>query len=421
MQFVHPQKNAAPKIFYGYVIVIASLIILVIIHGISSSYGIFLGQIQKETYWSRATISGASSLSFFLMGLFSIMSGRMVDKYGPRVVMTFSAVILGIGFFLVSQVNNVWQLYLAYGLVVGIGLSSSDVTMLSTTARWFVKRRGLMTSIVKSGTGLGMFTIPLLSSWLILTTNWRIAYIVLAIVVVVVVILTAIFLKRDPSQIGQQPYGSNTDKQKNQNTDNRDFSSAEVFRRREFWLVCGIYFIIWYVTQSVMVHLAVHLQDEQLTVAQAAMVMSIIGGVSILGRLTMGVTGDRLGNRHALIICCSVLLLSIIWLQFIQGFWKSSLFAVIYGFAHGGFFAIVSPLIAELFGLASHGSNLGLIFFIGQTGGAIGPIITGSIYDKNQSYQLAFYILLGAVIVGLLLAFLLSLYGQGKNKIKIQS
>jgi len=185
--------------------------------------------------------------------------------------------------------------------------------------------------------------------------------------------------------------------------------------------VCGIYFIIWYVTQSVMVHLAVHLQDEQLTVAQAAMVMSIIGGVSILGRLTMGVTGDRLGNRHALIICCSVLLLSIIWLQFIQGFWKSSLFAVIYGFAHGGFFAIVSPLIAELFGLASHGSNLGLIFFIGQTGGAIGPIITGSIYDKSQSYQLAFYILLGAVIVGLLLAFLLSLYGQGKNKIKIQS
>ncbi len=83
------------------------------------------------------------------------------------------------------------------------------------------------------------------------------------------------------------------------------------------------------------------------------------------------------------------------------------LFAVIYGFAHGGFFTVVSPLVAELFGMKSHGSNLGMLFFLGQTGGALGPIITGRICDLQQSYHLAFLILIGAAGSALALATLL--------------
>jgi len=76
------------------------------------------------------------------------------------------------------------------------------------------------------------------------------------------------------------------------------------------------------------------------------------------------------------------------------------LFAVIYGFAHGGFFAVMSPLVAELFGTVSHGVNFGMVLFLSQIGGAIGPVITGRIFDVAHSYQLAFLILIAASVWG---------------------
>jgi MFS family permease len=395
------------RFYYGYIIVLVSLLTLLIEGGLVSSYGIFLKQIQNETSWSRAIIAGASSLGFFVMGVFAIFSGKLVDKYGPRIVMTFSGVILVAGLILTSLASEIWQLYLAYGVVVGISISSAEVVTLSMVARWFTKRRGFMTSIIKIGNGLGMFIIPLLASWLILKSNWHTAYVILGAIAGIVVIFVGQFMKKDPSVLGMQSYGAVSKTSGNQSLNDRAFTAGQLLRNSSFWLVSGVYFFAWYATQSVIIHVAVHLQDNQMTVSQAAGILSIIGAVSIAGRLAMGIVGDRIGNRIALVICCSIIFLSSIWLQFVFGGWKAYIFAVVYGFAHGGFFAILSPLVAELFGLRSHGSNLGMLIFIGQTGGAIGPIISGQLYDTTQSYQLAFYLVLGFAFLSLIASILL--------------
>jgi MFS family permease len=94
--------------------------------------------------------------------------------------------------------------------------------------------------------------------------------------------------------------------------------------------------------------------------------------------------------------------------------WMLYTFAPVYGFAHGGSFAIVSPLVAELFGIKSHASNLGLLFFIGMSGGALGPIITGRIYDVSHSYHSAFVIMLAAAATGLVLALTLRPVASGR-------
>jgi MFS family permease len=401
-------KDNSPKFFYGYIIVTVSLISLLIFGGLLSSFGVFLKEIQNETHWNRATISGTISLEFFLMGLFAIISGRLVDKYGPRLIMSITGVILGIGLILTSRVTEIWQIYLAYGLLVGIGLSSIEVTALSMTARWFTKNRGLATSIIKLGNGFGIFLFPLLSSWLILLSDWRTAYMVLGILSLIVVVSVAQFMKGDPSLIGQRAYGADS-VAINGHSPQRDLDFREILRSWIFWLVCGIYFIAWYVTQTVLVHLAVYLQDNQMTIAQAASVVSTLGGVSIAGRLIMGIAGDRIGNRNALIICGVVLLGATIWLQFTDIAWRSYIFAIVGGFAHGGFFAVLSPLVAELFGLKSHGTNLGFIISIGYTGGAIGPVIAGRLYDLQNNYQLTFYILLGLAVLCLFLTILLKM------------
>jgi MFS family permease len=175
-------------------------------------------------------------------------------------------------------------------------------------------------------------------------------------------------------------------------------------RTRQFWIVCLAYFTAWYVTQSVIVQIVSYAQDQGISTTQAAGIASIIGGVSIPGRVVLGSLGDKLSNRKALIICFVILLISLVWLKMIgTSLWGLYVFAVIYGFAHGGFFAIISPLIAELFGTKSHGANYGMIMSIGMGGGAIGPVVTGRIFDVTASYQTAFIIMIAVSAAALVL------------------
>ncbi len=395
------------KIFYGYIIVVTSVFILAMIHGVNASYGIFLPSLQSEFGWERATISGARSLAFLLMGVFSFCNGMLTDKYGPRLTMILSGSMLGIGCILVSTVNSVWQLYLYYGLLGGIGISGGDVTTLSLVARWFTKRRGLMSGIVKSGTGIGIMVMPLVVSWIINNYNWRTAFVVLAISSAVIIVALAQLLKRDPSVIGSQPYG-----QANNQFDRTAISSTgltfrQTSRTWQFWTIATVYFLIWYTTESVIVHMAPHAIDIGFSTSGAASIISVIGGSSIAGRLIIGGISDRVTSRRALVYSLIVVLISLVWIQFTTLPWMLYVFALIYGFAHGGFFAIYSPLMAEMFGIKHQGTNLGMLMVIGQAGGALGPIITGRIFDVTHSYQIAFVILM--VVCAIAFALSLSL------------
>jgi MFS family permease len=393
--------------FYGYTVVLASALILVVMHGIASSFGVFFTEFQGEFHWNRAMISGATSLSFFLLGLFSTITGRITDRYGPRITMAFSAVILLVGYLLMSTIHAIWQLYLFYGIAIALGNSGGDMSVLPTVARWFVRRRGLMSSIVKAGTGTGMFVMPLVAAWLITSTSWRTAYIVLGVTALIAVLGFSRLLRRDPADMGLRPYGGDNTDVNNGGTTNTSRTTREMLRTRVFWLLSGSYFLVWYVTQSIMVHIAPHAVDTGLSVAQAAGILSVVGGASVVGRLTMGNASDRIGTRKALLVCFGVLLIAMILLQFEGQTWMLYVFALVYGFSHGGFFAIISPLLADIYGVGSHASNLGMLFFIGMTGGAVGPIITGWLFDVAQNYIVAFVILLAAATIGLVLALLI--------------
>ena len=393
--------------FYGYIIVAVSFLILVPMHGLQSSYGVFFDPLHAEFGWSRATISGAAALGTFTMGLFAIMSGRLTDKFGPRITVMLCGVILGSGYLLMSRTSSVVQLYLFYGLMTGIGTSSGDVSLLSTVARWFVKRRGLMTATVKVGTGTGQVIMPLVTTLLIAGYGWRHSVIILAIIAMVSIIILAQFLKRDPGKIGLQPYGAVNPTGNNSHIADEGFSLHEIRHTRQFIMLCGILFALWYSTSNIMIHIVPHALDLGFSPTRAAAAASIIGGASIFGRLVMGVTGDRIGIRRALVRCFLILVVTLVWLQFATDYWSLYLFAAVYGFSHGGFFALSSPLVAELFGMKAHGEIFGTGLFIGQIGGAMGTVIAGHIFDVTGSYHIAFMIAAALGVIGLVLSVLL--------------
>ena len=396
-----------PRFFYGYFIVIASFFIIFIMHGLYSTYGVFFNPLQTEFGWNRTVISGAGALAFFFDGLFAVVAGRLTDKFGPRILLISCGFALGIGYSFLSQISTAWQLYFLYGVVVGMCSGSANVSLLSTTTRWFTKRRGLMSGIVKVGTGAGMLVMPLLASWLIASFGWRQSYMIFGVVSAVSIVSVAQFLRRDPSQKGLQPYGSLEEGANGLDLSDGGLSLQMAIGTRQFWMVCAMYFISWYCSRNVMVHIVPHALDLGISPVHAASIISIIGGASILGRMAVGVAGDRYSNRRALVMCFAVLVIALSWLQQARELWALYLFAAIYGISHGGFFTLVYPLLAELMGTRSHGVITGLVLFISQSGGAIGAVLPGRIFDLTGSYQLAFIILIAMSIIGLVLSLLL--------------
>jgi MFS family permease len=393
---------------YGYVIAAGCFGIQAIGIGTYVSYGVFFSPLLSEFGWSRAAISGASSMAFFLMGLFGIFVGRLSDRTGPRKVMAATGLLFGIGHLLMSRLGALWQLYLFYGLIVGIGLSSVDVLALSMIARWFAEKRGIMTGIVKIGTGAGQLTVPLVASMLITRYGWRNSYLIIGTAVLLVLVAIAQLLRREPNRIDRL-----TDYEKETSggkpvLPGGGLSLSETLHTRQFWTISTANLAIVFCMLMIMVHIVPHAQDRGVSATRAAGVLSTIGGVSMAGRFITGIAIDRIGSKRAMILCFVLLIGGLLWLQIAREVWMLYLFAVIYGLAHGGYFTTISPIVAEFFGIIAHGVLFGIIAFSGTIGGAIGPILAGYIFDVTARYSLAFWLCTLMSVLGLALVLVLN-------------
>jgi MFS family permease len=149
----------------------------------------------------------------------------------------------------------------------------------------------------------------------------------------------------------------------------------------------------------VLLHIVPHARDSGIPPVLAAGVLSTIGGVSMLGRFASGLVIDRKGSKAVMGICFVLLLGDLAWLQFADRLWMFYLFGAVYGLAHGGFFTAISPLVAEWFGIHSHGTLFGIVVCFGTLGGAAGPLLAGRLFDLSGSYQSTFWILIALAIV----------------------
>lgn len=393
--------------FYGYIVVLVAFFVLVIMLGLLYSFGVFLKPLSAEFGWTRAMTSGAYSMGLLITGLLYMVTGRLNDRFGPRIVITACGFLLGLGYLLMSQISALWQLYLFWGVIVAMGLSGGFVPMTSTVARWFVQRRGVMTGIVAAGVGAGTMIVPPVASWLISSYGWRTAFLVIGIIALVLLMLAAQFLKRDPSKTGQLPYGENEVKPENSISEAKGFSFREAVHTHQFRMVWTIYFFFGVSLGTVMVHIVPHATDLGISVMIAVNILAIIGGLNIAGRIGIGSVSDRAGRKSSLIIGFVLFLVALLWLQLARELWMLYLFAIIFGFGMGGLVALQSPVTAELFGLRAHGAILGAVVFGTATGGAIGSLLAGRIFDITGGYYLAFLVCAVLAIAGLILAWLL--------------
>ena len=400
-----------PGFFYGYYIVIASFLIMLVMYGVYYAFGVFFKPVLTEFGWSRAMTSGAFSLSSIVMGLLAIAVGLLTDKFGARIVMTVCGLLVGLGYFLMSQISAIWHLYLFYGILVGAGMGGSFVPMVTAVARWFVERRSVMTGIVTAGIGLGALAGPPVATAFIENYGWRVCYMILGITVLVVVVLCAQFMRAGPGQMGLVPDGGDERETRKLNHANKGsaegLSLKEAACTRQFWLFFGMFVCFGFCLWSVMVHIVPHVIDLGISASTAAGVLATIGGTSIVAKVLFGRLGDVIGSRQVFIVCFMMMSASLFWLASAKVVWMLFLIAAIFGVAYGGNVVSMSPLVAMLFGLRSHGLITGVISFSFTIGGSLGPFLTGYMFDATGSYRRAFlfWAILGAV--GLVLTLMI--------------
>ncbi len=395
-------REIGKDFFYGYIIVTVSFIIMFIFWAAFYAFGVFFKPVLKEFNWTRAMTAGAFSLCSIVQGLLSIAMGELTDRFGPRLVMTICGLFLGLGYILMSQVSAIWHLYLFYGVIVGVGMGGSFVPLSSTIARWFVERRSMMTGIVLSGTGIGALIGPPVVSRLILGYGWRLSYILMGSTIVLLSTLCAQLLKPETYKMEKNDEYDKKGKD-GQKMYIKGLSLREAAYTMDFWILLSMILSLGFCVFAIMVHIVPHAMEIGISTISAANILAVIGGASVFGKVLLGRMADRIGSKQTFIIGFTLMTGAL--LGFLSVKLESILyfFAALFGFAFGGCVSVESPIVAELFGLISHGLILGVIAFSFLLGGALGPFILGYIFDLTGSYKWGFLFCVVISFLGLIL------------------
>jgi MFS family permease len=299
----------------------------------------------------------------------------------------------GLSLITSSKVHSPWQLYITFSLLLGVGTGGLFSIVNTTTARWFVRKRGLAIGITTSSGGMGEVFMAPLSSLLLSYYDWRISFVILGIMAWIILLPAGYLLKRDPRDFGLLPDGMEPEVNKTAKPApialEEGFSLAEAWKVREFWFLAVIWLLTSISVHMILTHLPPHAIDLGISPLDAAWIISFIGVGCIIGRFFDGKLSDRVGRKPPAIFGAILMFALLLSLVFIQQFWIFCVFGLLFGYAWGGLGAVVTLLIADIFGVRSLGLIMATISLGWNFGAAIGPSFGGVVYDVTGSYSAA--------------------------------
>lgn len=389
------------KFFYGWVIVIVTLIAGAVMLGTRQSYGVFFKPIQSDFGLSRAVTSGVFSLYMAFGAICTVLGGWALDKFGPKWTLAAMGFFAALSLFLTSQVQTLWQLYLTYSLILATGTAAIYTVTSASVSRWFQKKRGLALGISQAGGGVGLLIAAPFATYLIVTFDWRTACIVIGAITLVLVVGPAMLLKGYPAEMGLLPDGVEPGSvqdtvQTKGDTVPAGFTIKEALRTRQFWFLFLIWLLHGTASYIITTHIVPHATDIDIPAIAAATILSVFAVFNIIGGLVVGALSDILGRKSVSIICAIMGAGALLWLMWMpNNIWLFYVFAALFGISFGGISTMVSALAGDMFGLHNLGRILGWLGLAWFSGGAIGPLIGGVIYDTYSNYFFAF--LIGAI------------------------
>lgn len=398
------------KIYYGWIIVLIALFCMMYSYSVRYSYSAFFKPMLEEFGWSRTVTSGVFSLYMISYALGSFITGKIVDKHGPKLLIIVGALILGTSVYACSAVKKVYQLYIFYGIFVGLGGAATGwVNATTTISRWFVKKRGLATGIASTGVGIGSSIFIPLATSLIAVYGWKQSYRLYGIVILLTLIPLGFFAVKSPEDMKNIRSNSKS-AFKESPSKIHDHNSIEVKQALKIAPYRAMFITQLLLTlqlNAIMVHFIPYATDIGITSLVASKYIALLSLISNIGRIYGGWFSDKMGRKNIIIGSILIQSFSCFFLPFIKLKLFLILFINIYGISYGVWVSQSPPLAADIFGNKYFGSLWGIITVGIGLGGAIGPLLAGLIYDLTGSYFLVFSI---NIVICLLASFLISFF-----------
>jgi len=402
------------RFFYGWIIVAITFVTMGIGVNARTAFSLFFPSIIDEFGWERGVTAGAFSFGFVVSAAFSPLIGRMMDRFGPRMVMEGGVLLTAGGLLLAPLTTEPWHLYLTMGLLVGGGSVCLSYTGQSLyLPNWFIRRRGLAIGVAFAGVGIGSIILfPWIGS-VIAQSGWRTASVALGVLILVVLVPINLMVRQRPQDIGLLPDGDGaaTGAETRRSTvmivdpawAAVDWTLPRALRTGRFWWLslaffCGLY--AWYAVQ---VHQTKYLIEIGFSTNLAVWALGLVSLLGIPGQIILGHLSDRIGREwiwtisgFGFVLCFAAL----IALAYVPSMALVYLMILAQGLIGYGVTAVMAAVVVEIFEGRHYGSIFGTVMLAGLAGGALGPWLTGVLHDWYGDYIAAFFVAMAFSLVG---------------------
>ena len=392
------------RLFYGWIIVAAGYVVQVLNGGLLfHAFSAYVLPLQQEFGWNRTLLASAFALIRMESGILGPLQGWMVDRFGPRRVMT-------VGNVLFAQVNSLTTFYAALA-VVGLGSSLGGfMPIAATVTQWFARRRSTALGITLSGMGAGGMMVPLVVS-LIASHGWRWMATLSAVLIAALALPAAQFMRSRPEAYGQRVDGlpEPTPRFGSDSVVLQEpaFTARQALRTRTFWMLSLVHASALLIVGAVLVHQIPHMVEGiGMSTTAAGSVVVVLVVVVMCGQLLGGWIGDRVNKRLIIFAAMWMHAVAMIIFAYTDSYYGAVLFAILHGAAWGVRGTLINSIRADYFGSSSFATISGfssLVIMIGMTSG---PLFSGIVYDLTGSYRGAFVTLAALAAVASIAALL---------------
>jgi MFS family permease len=380
------------RVFYGWIIVGAGMLVTCMGLGVMFSLGVFLKPITEAMGWSRTDISTVALLNWIFMGVGSFAWGALSDRIGTRTVVLCGGALLGLGVVAASQATTIGQFQLFFGVLTGFAVGSFYAPMTAVATRWFTRHRSLAVALVSSGIGLGTLTVGPLTRALITAYDWRIAMLVVGDLAWLIVIPAALLVRNAPAAELGEPALSTL------GANGHAFTAPEVLRTPQFWAIALTHFACCAAHSGPIFHMVTHAIDRGVAPLTAATVLGVAGLASVSGRVTCGLLADRYGAKPTLLIGLAIQAVSVSLYLFTTTAPAFYALALVFGLSYGGVMPLYAILVRDYFGARIMGTAYGAVFLVSTLGMALGSWSGGWFFDAFGSYL---WLYVGSAAIGL--------------------
>jgi MFS family permease len=400
--------------YYGWLIIGIAFVTMAIAVTARTAFSLLLPPLIAEFGWDSGLVAGAFSFGFLVSAVLSPLIGRVMDTYGPRVVIGGGVCLMTLGLFLAPAIHTPWQLYATLGVLVGGGANLMTYTAHSQfLPHWFVRRRGLAISIAFSGAGVGAIVLLPWLQAIIVRDGWRASCSAMGLLVVLVIGPLTLLLRLRPEDVGlladgeSHTAGSGSRLGPANIVDPAwtaiEWTLPRAMRTGRFWWIALGYFCALFAWYAIQVHQTKYLIEVGFSPLVAAWSLGIVSVVGVPGQIGFGALSDRVGREWVWSAGCAGFIIcyaALIALEQMPGSRPLLYLMVIsQGFLGYAMTSVMGPIVAEIFEGPHYGSIFGAVTVALIGGGAAGPWAAGAIRDATGSYRSAFLLAVGCCVL----------------------